>query len=126
LDLIVWRRDTKQAVAVYEVKVSDSLEAALHKAHSQLRRFQGHVKTRAITRFNYPAEDARVFRPDQFDGVQTYGVIGTLGAAAIGYEVELDVSRAEAAQLQKALLNYRKSRAKTSRTSPQPSLALAA
>jgi hypothetical protein len=126
LDLIVWRRDTKQALAVYEVKVSDNLEGALHKAHSQLRRFQGHVQSRAITRFNYPTEDSRVFRAEQFDGVQTYGVIGSRGAAALGYEVELDVSRAEAAQLQKALLHYRKPQGQSSRSSARLAFDLAA
>lgn len=126
LDLIVWRRDKKQAVAVYEIKVSDNLEGVLGKAHSQLRRFQGHVRTRAITRFNYPSDGSRVFKPEQFDAVETYGVIGSRGAAAVGYEVELDLSRAEAAQLQKALLHYRKPQRESLRFTPRPVFAVAA
>jgi len=114
LDLVILRRDTKQAIAVYEVKVSDNLTLNLSQSRSQLRRFEGHVKTQAITRFHYPADDSRNFRTEQFEQVEKFGTIGSRGAAELGYDVELDISRAEAAQLQKALIRYKKLRKESS------------
>ena len=87
--------------------MSDSLEDALHKGRSQLRRFQGFVAQGAITRVHSPADDARVYRPDQFDEVKKFGFIGSRGAVAAGFDVEFDLTRAEATQLHKAVQRYK-------------------
>jgi serine/threonine protein kinase len=107
LDLVVWQRSPREALEVYEVKVSDSLEDALLKGRSQLRRFQGFVAQGAITRLHNPGDDARVYRPDQFDEVKKFGFIGSRGAVAAGFDVEFDLTRAEATQLHKAVQRYK-------------------
>jgi hypothetical protein len=108
LDLVVWQRSPREALEVYEVKVSDSLEDALYKGRSQLRRFQNFVDQGAITRVHSAVDEARVYRPDQFDEVKKFGLIGSRGAVAAGYDVEFDLTRAEATQLHKAVQRYKK------------------
>lgn len=49
-----------------------------------------------------------MFKPEQFDGIQSFGTVGSKGAREQGFDVELDLSRTEAYQLQQALLQYRK------------------
>jgi hypothetical protein len=108
LDLVVWQRSPREALEVYEVKVSDSLEDALLKGRSQLRRFQGFVSPgRHHATAQAPGDDARVYRPDQFDEVKKFGFIGSRGAVAAGFDVEFDLTRAEATQLHKAVQRYK-------------------
>lgn len=118
LDLVVWQRSPREALEVYEVKVSDNLPDALNKGRSQLRRFQGFVEQGAITRMHSRTDDARVYRLDQFDEVKKYGFIGSRGAVAAGYDAEFDLTRAEATQLHKAVQRYKKLVAEQQHVSP--------
>ena len=108
LDVIVMRKNPREAIAVYEVKVSDNLPDALSKGRAQLRRFQGFVSSNVITRIQHPADESRLFRPDQFDEIQFFGHIGSVGAREAGYDLEIDLTRAEATQLHKAVQRYKK------------------
>jgi tRNA A-37 threonylcarbamoyl transferase component Bud32 len=118
LDLVVWQRSPREALEIYEVKVSDSLEDALFKGRGQLRRFQNFVQQGAITRVHSAVDEARVYRPDQFDEVKKFGFIGSRGAVAAGYDVEFDLTRAEATQLHKAVQRYKKLVAEQQHTGP--------
>lgn len=118
LDLVVWQRSPREALEIYEVKVSDSLEDALFKGRGQLRRFQNFVQRGAITRVHSAVDEARVYRPDQFDEVKKFGFIGSRGAVAAGYDVEFDLTRAEATQLHKAVQRYKKLVAEQQHTGP--------
>lgn len=108
MDVVVFKRETRQAMMVYEVKISDNLEDARKKGLSQLKRFREYVKARNISRFVYAPDQSRMFKPEQFDGIQSFGTVGSKGAREQGFDVELDLSRTEAYQLQQALLQYRK------------------
>ncbi|HMP75010.1 MAG TPA: protein kinase [Kiritimatiellia bacterium] len=108
LDVVVMQKNPREAIAVYEVKVSDNLPDALSKGRAQLRRFQGFVSSNVITRIQHPADETRLFRPDQFDEIQFFGHIGSVGARDAGYDMEIDLTRAEATQLHKAVQRYKK------------------
>lgn len=104
LDLVVWCPSNKQVVAVYEVKISKNYERAMAHAHSQLARFQRHLKNEEINKVSSLIKPARDWQPSDFSSCTNFGVIGGTGSLKYGSTIQLDLERNEADILQGMLL----------------------
>lgn len=99
LDVVVFKKATKKAVLVGEVKCWKDLNSALHKAKDQRLRFQQSL-SKNIELHDYESS----FDKSQFNEVQKYVAIAPHGAKAAGFEMDLENSLKELMQLRKMLL----------------------
>lgn len=110
LDLVVWEKESRRAVRIYEVKLSINLGRARKLALAQLERFKAHLKEKNISQFIYNRDRYRAFRVSQFEEIVAYGVIANQGAREEGYDMEIDLTREEADRLQELLIRYKMNR----------------
>jgi hypothetical protein len=104
LDLVVYRRDTTQAVVVAEAKLSGNLKGAAKRAERQLMRFQDALRKGRITRFLCNDDRDRSFGTSHFGEHTSFFRIGNRGALEAGFDFEVDLTREEADDLQERLL----------------------
>ncbi len=110
LDLVAIQRegDERRVVAVYEVKLSGSHDGAFRAANGQLNRFRRHLAGGTVDHFRvagHRAEQPRPLKPAHFEGCDRFGLIGSLGSAAAGFDIEFDLRRSEGDVLQRRLLD---------------------
>ena len=110
LDLVVWEKESRRAVRIYEVKLSINLGRARKLALAQLERFKAHIKEKNISQFIYNRDRYRAFRVSQFEEIVAYGVIANQGAREEGFDIEIDLTREEADGLQELLIRYKMNR----------------
>ncbi len=106
-DIVIWNRRENRAEVVYEAAVSDDLPHKARPSRNQLQRFVDALANGQITRILYPHDDAWKFEPAQFAQARIE-ILGNQGAIAAGFDVEVDVTRAEANFLQRKLIDWRK------------------
>ena len=99
LDVVVFKKSTKQAVLVGEVKCWKDLSAARQKAMDQRQRF---IKSLGKN-IELHTEDAS-FNKSQFKGVQKFVAIAPQGSKAAGFELEMENSLHELMELRRMML----------------------
>ncbi len=101
LDIVIWDRKTRRALAVYECKLTRNFQRAGKKSREQLDRFINALARDEIGGMR--SEVGKRFDPSQFEHVLVYGFIGPHGALDAGWELQIDISREEGDILQAML-----------------------
>jgi hypothetical protein len=104
IDLLVWDNATEQVIAVYECKISAQPRRVLEHAKEQLDRFRAALRDRTVARFTLTGARARNFSVTDFRALEHFETIGGAGTRSQGYDLEIDLSRDEADELQAMLL----------------------
>lgn len=109
LDVVLWNVPSNRAEVVYEGVITDNLRRNKASSWTQLNKFRTAVKDRTVHHFMYGRDPAWKFDVSQFDEAR-FGLLGSRGALAEGYESEVDITRAEAEFLQRRIIEYQKAR----------------
>ena len=107
LDVVIWNLRENRAEVVYESAISDQLHRKAVPSRNQLNRFVESVRNRQVHHILCPREPDRTFDQSQFDQARIE-ILGNQGALMSGFDVEVDVTRAEADFLQRKIIDYRK------------------
>lgn len=105
LDIVIFKKNTKEALYIYEVKCSKNYSKAKRNGYSQLNRFKKNIsesfsQNGSIKIFN----DGNHFEPIQFMGAQMEVIMPKKGN--IIHEGEFDLSLEEIETLQSYLISY--------------------
>ncbi|HOW96999.1 MAG TPA: serine/threonine-protein kinase [Kiritimatiellia bacterium] len=109
LDVVLWNVPSNCAEVVYEAVITDNLRRNKASSWTQLNRFRVAVQERTVHHFIYAHDPTWKMDISQFDHAR-YGLMGSRGALAEGYESEVDITRAEAEFLQRRIIEYQKNR----------------
>ncbi len=100
LDVVIFKKTTKKAVFVGEVKCWRDLQGALKKAHAQRNRFIA-----SLSKEIYMQDQENSYDQAQFDHVQRYAAIAPVGSKKAGFDVEMENSLEELMRLRDMLMD---------------------
>jgi hypothetical protein len=100
LDVVVFKKSTKKAILVGEVKCWKNLQSAITKARDQRLRFQKSL-SKDISLHDYQSD----YDKSQFSNVQKYVAIAPKGAKAAGFEMDMENSLSELMKLREMLMS---------------------
>lgn len=104
IDLLVFDTEANLVAAVYECKISGNPRRALEHAEEQLARFRDALRHHDVARFTPTGGPTRAWIAADFRELRDFRTVGGANTARQGYDLEIDLSRAEADQLQAMLL----------------------
>jgi hypothetical protein len=109
LDLIVFDKNTNQAVLIGEVKCWKSMGGGLRKAHEQRQRFLQSLSSNKPLKFRLKDDPSIPFTKDQFTDAEEFISIAQKGSISSGYDMELEHSLNELMTLRDMIMKCQKS-----------------
>ncbi|MBN20287.1 MAG: hypothetical protein CL678_03280 [Bdellovibrionaceae bacterium] len=107
LDIVVLRKEDKEAVVIGEVKCWKKLSQGRSKALRQLERFRNTILSGRPIRIFHAFEKKRLFETDQFDEAPRYITVSQKGGRSEGYDREIRFSHEEMRRLYRVIRECR-------------------
>ena len=105
LDVVIFERETGEAVQVGEVKCRRNVSRARSHAEEQLERFRAHVEANHTLFIRDMDDRDHTYNRSQFDEVSEYFTVSQDGGARAGFDMEIGLSIPDVYELQEMLVD---------------------
>jgi hypothetical protein len=102
--LIVFDKQTNNAILIGEVKCWRNAKSGLKKAREQRKRFLDNVRSSKALTFKWLSDPKEKFTKTQFNKTSNFISISQLGTVDKGFDVELDYTLDELMQLREDIM----------------------